>query len=114
MDWKIENAPDPRRARAVRRHPHPGGAEIAKEALVNVAKHAQAQKVRVLVTLDEDGVTVEVGDDGIGLPPGVQDLSAGASGRRRDAGPRGRSPAARSPSSSDATGTTVSVWLPRV
>ena len=49
VDWTIENAPDPReldlsvatRTQAVR---------IAKEALVNVAKHAQAQKVRILVT----------------------------------------------------------------
>ena len=112
VDWKIENAPDPRelelsvatRTQAVR---------IAKEALVNVAKHAQAQKVRVLVTLDEDGVTVEVGDDGIGLPPGVR---TSPPGHRGISGMLDRAEVSGGSLSvdSDATGTTVSVWLPRV
>ena len=112
VDWKIENAPDPReldlsvatRTQAVR---------IAKEALVNVAKHAQAQKVRILVTVDEDGVTVEVGDDGVGLPPGMR---SSPPGHRGISGMLDRAEVSGGSLSvdSDATGTTVSVWLPRV
>ena len=43
---------------------------IAKEAMVNVRKHAQADRVRIDVRRLEDGVEVVVADDGVGLPPG--------------------------------------------
>jgi PAS domain S-box-containing protein len=112
VDWKIENAPDPAeldlsvatRTQAVR---------IAKEALVNVAKHAQAHKVSIRVTLDDDGVTVEVADDGVGLPPGVR---SSPPGHRGISGMLDRAEISGGSLSvdSDATGTTVSVWLPRV
>ena len=42
---------------------------IVQEALTNVAKHAQAECVRVNVALDYDGVRVEVRDDGRGFQP---------------------------------------------
>ena len=43
---------------------------VVKEALHNVVKHARAAHVR-LTMLPEDGLTVELQDDGIGLPSGA-------------------------------------------
>ena len=48
--------------------------------MVNVAKHAEAETVTILVSLDDDGVTVEVADDGVGLPPGVRSSPPGHRG----------------------------------
>jgi signal transduction histidine kinase len=45
-------------------------ADFAREALLNVEKHAAAQSVVVSVFAQHDGITVSVHDDGIGLPPG--------------------------------------------
>ena len=42
---------------------------IAQEALHNVLKHAQAQHVVVTLRRDDDGVLLEVEDDGIGFDP---------------------------------------------
>lgn len=42
---------------------------IVKEALVNVRKHAGARSVSILVRPREDGVEVEIADDGSGLDP---------------------------------------------
>jgi signal transduction histidine kinase len=42
---------------------------LVQEALTNVAKHAQAERVRVHVALDYDVVRVEVSDDGRGFDP---------------------------------------------
>jgi signal transduction histidine kinase len=39
-----------------------------REALANVAKHADAQHVEVLVAVEDDAVLLQVTDDGIGLP----------------------------------------------
>jgi signal transduction histidine kinase len=41
---------------------------IVLEALTNVARHAQAHTCSVRLHLD-DGLTIEVSDDGRGLPP---------------------------------------------
>jgi PAS domain S-box-containing protein len=108
--WKMDNAPDPRelelsvatRTQAVR---------IAKEALANVAKHAQAQTVRIGVTVDSVGVTVAVADDGIGLPVGVRT----SPGHRGITGMVDRAEIAGGSLSvvSEGAGTTISVWLPR-
>ncbi len=40
----------------------------AREALSNVARHARASAVRVTVTLDDGSLTLDVVDDGIGIP----------------------------------------------
>jgi signal transduction histidine kinase len=45
---------------------------IASEALANVAKHAEATRVRVSLACDGDGaLVVEVADDGLGIAPGA-------------------------------------------
>lgn len=41
---------------------------VVRESVTNVAKHAQASSVAVSVVVDEQYLTVEVLDDGIGLP----------------------------------------------
>lgn len=43
---------------------------IAKEAMVNVRKHAAATSVVVTVTRHPEGLAVEIADDGVGLPVG--------------------------------------------
>jgi signal transduction histidine kinase len=45
---------------------------IVQEALNNVAKHAAAQRVSVIVTRQSDDVTALVEDDGRGFQPGAQ------------------------------------------
>jgi PAS domain S-box-containing protein len=108
--WSIANEPDPRelelsvatRTQAVR---------IAKEAMVNVAKHAQAQTVTIRVVLEDDGVTVTVTDDGVGLPPGVR---SSPPGHRGISGMLDRAEVSGGSLFLDthAGGTTISVWLP--
>jgi two-component system, NarL family, sensor histidine kinase YdfH len=44
---------------------------IVAEGLTNIARHAQAARAWVAVTESADGVTVEVGDDGVGFDPAV-------------------------------------------
>jgi signal transduction histidine kinase len=39
-----------------------------REALANVAKHAAAQRVEVLVAVENDAVLLQVTDDGVGVP----------------------------------------------
>ncbi len=39
-----------------------------REALANVAKHAQAEHVEVLVAVEQDAVLLQVTDDGVGIP----------------------------------------------
>ena len=41
---------------------------VVREALTNVAKHAQASEVRLRLTADHQDVTLTVSDDGTGLP----------------------------------------------
>ena len=43
---------------------------VLREALSNVAHHARASRVDVVVVADSDAVTLSVADDGIGLPDG--------------------------------------------
>lgn len=42
---------------------------IVQEALTNVARHAAASKVEVLLTLNEDTLLLRITDDGIGISP---------------------------------------------
>jgi signal transduction histidine kinase len=40
---------------------------VGQEALTNVAKHARASRVNLSLCRDDTGITLEVGDDGVGL-----------------------------------------------
>ncbi len=42
---------------------------IMQEALTNIAKHAQAKKMKVLIEQDEEGISILVEDDGKGFDP---------------------------------------------
>jgi PAS domain S-box-containing protein len=44
---------------------------IVQEALTNIARHAQASRVRVVLQCSADLVLLEVSDDGVGIPPGM-------------------------------------------
>ncbi|SAK95162.1 sensor histidine kinase [Caballeronia ptereochthonis] len=45
---------------------------VAQESLTNAAKYARASRIRVALALDEESVSLVIGDDGIGIRP--QDL----------------------------------------
>jgi hypothetical protein len=42
---------------------------ICQESLTNVLRHAQAKRVTIRLSQTDDSVTLEVSDDGIGIPP---------------------------------------------
>ncbi len=81
----------------------------AQEGLANVRKHARAGAASVTVAADDGEVTLEVRDDGTGFDPGAVSAGFGLSGmRERLALVDGRLSVA-----SGATGTTLTVTLPR-
>jgi signal transduction histidine kinase len=41
---------------------------VVRESLTNVAKHAQADETTLTVAVSDEGITVDVTDDGIGIP----------------------------------------------
>jgi PAS domain S-box-containing protein len=43
----------------------------AQKALTNVVRHAQARTVNIILRSDRDAATMEISDDGIGVPDGV-------------------------------------------
>lgn len=53
---------------------------IVQEALTNTRKHANADTATVLVTYDEDGLTVEISDDGRGAPAHRPHAASGGNG----------------------------------
>ena len=76
---------------------------LVQEALTNVAKHARARHVSVVVTESDDELPIEVKDDGAGFDPpassdgfGLAGMHERVSSRRRDAERRLRRAAARS------------------
>jgi two-component system sensor histidine kinase DegS len=55
---------------------------IAREALINVEKHAGATAVRLAVEFGAAGVSLRVEDNGVGLPPGTGLAGVGRDGQR--------------------------------
>jgi signal transduction histidine kinase len=49
---------------------------IAQEALGNVLRHAQAGRARVSLRVDDNGITLEIGDDGAGIDDARSDAEA--------------------------------------
>ncbi|MET9018893.1 PAS domain S-box protein [Actinopolymorpha sp. NPDC004070] len=86
---------------------------IAQEALMNVRKHAQASELRVRLSDVEDGVLVEIIDNGVGYNPLETESKAGHLGltlmrdRAEIAGGWCRV------ESAPGSGTTVEFWVPR-
>jgi signal transduction histidine kinase len=85
--------------------------QVAREALANVTKHAQASTATVLVRYGSDGITLKVTDDGQGFDPelprgeehlGLRDLRS----RAEDAG------GTFTIQSKSGAGTTLGVWIP--
>jgi signal transduction histidine kinase len=62
----------------------------AQEALANVAKHAQANRVGLTLSYMEDLVTLDVRDDGVGFDPNVKRANGSANGGFGLAGMRQR------------------------
>ncbi len=84
---------------------------IVQEALTNVARHADAHAVRVSLTCTPERVTMEIDDDGIGIPTGMIDNqgSLGLVGMRERAAALG---ADFKVQGSPGRGTTIRVILP--
>jgi two-component system NarL family sensor kinase len=55
---------------------------IAREALINIEKHAGATAVRVAMESRSDGVSLRVEDNGMGLPGGTTLSGPGRDGQR--------------------------------
>jgi signal transduction histidine kinase len=100
--------------------PLPKEAELAvfralQEALANVARHAGARTVRVTIAGDERAITLEVRDDGRGLPAGGEPPVWEHAGHMGLAGMRERIAALGGQvelASRPGNGLTVSVYLP--
>jgi signal transduction histidine kinase len=58
---------------------------IVQEGLTNVVEHARASSARVGVTSDEDGVRIEVEDDGVGFDAAASTAGFGLLGMRERA-----------------------------
>lgn len=83
-------------------------AAVTREALSNVARHARARKVDVVVSNNDDGVTLVVADDGAGIPSSHR-LGSGLLNMNDRAERLGGT---CSVSSTDGAGTTVTWHIP--
>ena len=86
---------------------------IAQEALTNARKHSGAERVEVLLTDRDDGVEMEISDDGVGFLP--QDAIVAAPGHMGLAAMRERAEMAGGRCelrSLPHAGTTLTMWLP--
>ena len=53
---------------------------LVREALANVRRHADAERVTITIAADENAITVEIEDDGAGFDPAVEGLRAAREG----------------------------------
>jgi PAS domain S-box-containing protein len=85
-----------------------------RELVANVARHARASRCAVSVDRERDMVTLEVADDGVGIPPGRQEeaLREGHIGLASTIQRMQAIGGAGAVSSSDGKGTVVRAWIP--
>ncbi|WP_233712446.1 sensor histidine kinase [Kribbella turkmenica] len=81
----------------------------AQEALANVRKHAGATQVQIRLGLSDDGVWIEISDDGSGFTPGASDAGFGLAAMRGRVEESGGSVQVES---SPGRGTRVQVLIP--
>src|SRR5206468_2685607 len=84
---------------------------VVQESLTNVAKYARASTVSVVVSEQNDGLSVTVTDDGIGISPDVlaHPTSHGLTGMQQRVAPFGGS---FEIVSAPNQGTRVTAWVP--
>jgi signal transduction histidine kinase len=86
---------------------------ICQEALANIAKHAQAKKVEVLVWTTSDRVLMEIHDDGQGFDTQIVQLTLGHGISNMQTRARNVGGDLELTSEPD-EGTTILVWMPHV
>ena len=105
--WEVDATSEPESHESTRAV----GYRIAREALINVRKHADAGHVRIVVGTRDDGLLLTVTDDGVGL-----DVPAESQPGHRGVTTRADRAAAAGGTCSvhrgDHGGTVVTVWLP--
>lgn len=106
--WSVDGAAEPELPDAVRAV----GYRIAREAMINVRKHAGADRLEVVVSGQDAGLAVRITDDGLGIGAGRVPASRGHRGistmQDRAAAAGGHCTVG----AAEPTGTTVSLWLP--
>lgn len=85
---------------------------VAQESLNNIAKYARANRVQVALKLDEQGIHMQIVDDGVGIDPDVTDkpMVHGILGMRERVAQLGGRFAVRA--GDDGTGTIVEAHVP--
>jgi PAS domain S-box-containing protein len=86
---------------------------IVQEALINIARHSRARRVRVALACSPEVVVLEIADDGVGIPVGMIDNpgSLGLVGMRERAAALG---ADFKVEGGPGRGTTIRVTLPHI
>jgi signal transduction histidine kinase len=108
LHWEVVDLPalpwlDPRNALHILR--------ILQESFANILKHTQAQEIRVATSVESGGVTVTIADNGQGfsLEAGLLAGGKGLHNQQR----RAQSVGGSVQWQSDASGTRMTLWLPR-
>ncbi|NUR06852.1 MAG: PAS domain S-box protein [Nocardioidaceae bacterium] len=108
IDWYVESGDEPPAPQSTRAVAY----RVAKEAMTNARKHANAHTVRIAVDGCDGGLQIRVVDDGIGL--GTRQFTApGHRGLRTMHDRATLAGGTFSARSSGPSGTTVELWLPR-
>lgn len=105
--WAVDAAAEPESHESTRAVAY----RIAREALINVRKHAEAERVRVVIGPRDDGLLMTVTDDGVGLDA----PATSQAGHRGVTTMNDRAAAAGGTCSverAEPHGTAVTVWLP--
>jgi signal transduction histidine kinase len=85
-------------------------ADSAREALLNVEKHARARSVVVTVSAQENGIAVTISDDGVG--PGADPAHPGGLGLASMSDRLARVGGAATVTRNEDGGTMVRAWVP--